>query len=57
MMRRLAPDQFTFVNMLGPGLRRVEQARNAGDLRAIVNDLFRLDASTAQISSRELKAT
>jgi hypothetical protein len=39
MMRRLAPNQFTVVNMLGPGFRRVEQARHAGDLRAIVNDL------------------
>jgi hypothetical protein len=39
MMRRLAPDHFALVNMLGPGLRRVEQAQNAGNLRAIVNDL------------------
>jgi hypothetical protein len=36
---RLAADQFTFVNMLGPGLRCFEQAQNAVDLRAIVNYL------------------
>ena len=42
-MDRLAPTQFTFVNMRSPLLRSVEQTRNARDLRAVVNNFRRLD--------------